>query len=410
MRHVLSLLLGLSFAAASFAAKPGIAPEKPADGPSVAVPGGFMVPYEVSLPGTDVKFTMIPVPAGSVTMLVDPEDSSRGSYEVATDPLWIGKHEVTWGEYRKFMELDKVFARLQILRTQHTADSAKVDAALADAQELLKVVTEPINSVDAITAPTSLYEPDATYESGDDPELPAVTMTPYAAKQYTKWLSRITGAEFRLPSEAEWQHAAAAGGEAPSGDDFADQVWFDENSDYSAQHVGTKAPNAFGLHDMLGNAAEFVLDAAAPEERAKLSGKKLSGMEAVVWPTTRSPRVAKGGFYDVTADECTVAGRLLSVDEKGTDESWKLDDPNVPVSPWWYTTTPAIGVGFRIVRPLEPMSSELKEKAWEEQAPEILKDVAARMREGRGKQDAARPELPAAVKQLESPEVKKLLD
>ncbi len=245
---------------------------------------------------------------------------------------------------------------------------------------------------------------------GMNQRLPAVTMTPYAAKQYTKWLSRITGAEFRLPSEAEWQHAAAAGGKEPTGEAFANQVWFDENADYVAQHVGMKAPNAFGLHDMLGNAAEFVLDAAAPDERAKLTGKKLSGAEAVIWPTTRSPRIAKGGYYDVTADECTIAGRLLSVDEKGTDESWKLDDPNVPVSPWWYTSAPATGVGFRIVRPLEPMSAEVRAKAWEEQAPEILKDVAARMREGRGKQDAARPELPAAVKQLESAEVKKLLD
>ncbi len=117
MRLLLSLLICLTIAAASRAADQGIVPGKPAEGPSVAVSGGFMIPYEQSLPGTDVTFTMIPVPAGKVTMLVDPEDSSQGSYEVATEPLWIGKHEVTWGEYRKFMELDKVFARLQILRT-----------------------------------------------------------------------------------------------------------------------------------------------------------------------------------------------------------------------------------------------------------------------------------------------------
>jgi formylglycine-generating enzyme len=409
MRHLLILLIGLSITAVSSAATPGIATEKPADGPSVAIPGGFMVPYEQPLPGSEVTFTMIPVPAGKVTMLVNSEDSTKGSYEVIIEPYWIGKCEVSWAEYWRFMELDKAFARLQILRNARSADAAKIDSALGSMKELSAVISAPPNEVDAVTAPTALYEADATYESGEEPELPAVTMTPYAAKQYTKWLSRITGADFRLPSEAEWQHAAAGGAE-PTGDDFADQVWFDENSDYAAQPVGTKAPNSFGLHDMLGNVAEFVLDAAAPEERGKLVGKKLSGLEAVVWPTTRSPRVAKGGYYDVTADQCSIAGRLLSVDEKGTDESWKLEDPNVPVSPWWYTSAPATGVGFRIVRPLEPMSADVRAKAWEEQAPEILKDVAARMREGRGKHDAARPELPAAVKQLESAEVKKLLD
>ncbi len=410
MQRLFGFLLSIGFTTIASAAQLGIATEKPAEGPSVAIPGGFMTAYEVTLPESDVTFRMIPVPGGTVTMLVDPDDPDKGSYEVAVDPFWMGACEVSWAEYWRFMDLNMAFARIQILRTAREADAEKVDEALVTAKELATVVSAAPNEVDAVTAPTALYEADATYESGEEPELPAVTMTPYAAKQYTKWLSRIIGADFRLPSEAEWQHAAAGGGEGPTGEEFADQVWFDENSDYAAQPVGTKKPNAFGLHDLLGNVAEFVLDAAAPADRAKLAGKKLRSSEAVIWPTTRSSRVAKGGYFDVTAEECTIAGRLLSIDDKGTDESWKLDDPNVPLSPWWYTSAPATGVGFRIVRPLEPMSAEIRTKAWEEQAPEILKDVAARLREGRGKRDAARPELPAAVEQLESAEVKKLLD
>ncbi len=41
----------------------------------------------------------------------------------------------------------------------------------------------------ALTVPTQLYEPTFTYEFGEEPNMPAITVTQYAAKQYTKWLS-----------------------------------------------------------------------------------------------------------------------------------------------------------------------------------------------------------------------------
>jgi formylglycine-generating enzyme required for sulfatase activity len=76
--------------------------------------------------------------------------------------MWVAKLEVRWDAYMEFMAL-------------------------------------------SITAPTPLYKPSHTFENGDEPDQPAVTMTQLAAQQFTKWLSAITGRRYRLPTEAEWE-------------------------------------------------------------------------------------------------------------------------------------------------------------------------------------------------------------
>jgi formylglycine-generating enzyme required for sulfatase activity len=85
------------------------------------------------------------------------------------------------------------------------------------------------------------------------------------AVDYTKWLSNLTGQEYRLPSEAQWEYAARAG--SPASYSFGDDetkldqyAWFNDNSGNETHPVGKKKPNAFGLYDMHGNVLEWVED------------------------------------------------------------------------------------------------------------------------------------------------------
>jgi formylglycine-generating enzyme required for sulfatase activity len=94
---------------------------------------------------------------------------------------------------------------------------------------------------------------------------PAINVSWDEARQYVKWLSMLTGQDYRLLSEAEWEYAARAGTTTPwsSGDDEAaldDYAWSHKNSDNRTHPVGQKKPNAFGLHDMHGNVWEWVED------------------------------------------------------------------------------------------------------------------------------------------------------
>jgi sulfatase modifying factor 1 len=387
---------------------PGLSKTKPESGPAVEFDGQFMIPYVEKLPGTDVSFVMMPVPGGEFLIGSPASEAERGEDEgpqvrVKVEPFWIGKTEVTWAEYQAYMAMYNAFKQLQTLASNRAEGEPKGDG---DAWTLVeshawKGSIDGDQDVDAVTSPTPLYMPDHTYMAGDQPDQPAVTMTQYAARQYTKWLSGITGQQYRLPTEMEWEYAARAGAKTAYsfGDDPAQldrYAWFTDNSEYATHPVATKEPNAWGLYDMHGNVAEWTLDQYAEDRYAKLGKGPVEAWKSVHWPTELYPRVIRGGSWLDEAPMARCAAR-----QKSEEDEWKLSDPNLPLSPWWYTEEPAMGVGMRLVRSLEPLTADEKQRVWEADVDELRKDVKSRLGEGRGALGVADTKLPAAVKAAE---------
>jgi formylglycine-generating enzyme required for sulfatase activity len=65
---------------------------------------------------------------------------------------------------------------------------------------------------------------------------------------------------YRLPTDAEWQYACKAGTTGYRYGEIDDIAWYADNSGGRVHDVGAKAPNPWGLHDMLGNVWEWCWD------------------------------------------------------------------------------------------------------------------------------------------------------
>ncbi len=139
--------------------------------------------------------------------------------------------------------------------------------------------------------------------------LPVEDVTWHDCQTFIQKLNELTGKEFRMPTEAEWEYAAR-GGKLSKGYKYAgsnsinDVAWYNGNSGNSTHDVGEKQPNELGLYDMSGNVYEWCQDWKAPYPRTPQTNP--AGAEE------GTNRVNRGGRWCGSARACRTSDRSMS--------------------------------------------------------------------------------------------------
>jgi formylglycine-generating enzyme required for sulfatase activity len=279
--------------------------------------------YEQSLPGSTLRFSMLPIPAGEFLLGSAATEKRREADEgpqqkIKLSAFWMSAHEVTRDAFDVFFKDENT--------------SANVD-------------------VDAITRPSPQYI-DLSWGMGKEGGYPVNSMSQMAALMYCRWLYDKTGIFYRLPTEAEWEYACRAGSSTAYyfGNDSTQldkYAWYAGNSEDKFHKVGEKLPNAWGLYDMLGNLMEWTMDHYEANRYSTLSG----ATDPMMAPNKKKyPKALRGGGFAQTAGELRSANRFAS------HPDWNIRDPQIPQSKWWLTD--GNWVGIRLVRPLQPPSAK----------------------------------------------------
>ncbi len=293
--------------------------------------------------GQKLSFEMVFIPGGKFAMGSPDIEPGRKphegpQHEVEIKPFYLCATETTWDLYFDYCD--------HVVDLRKRGDNGRGDP--------VKEAEEARNpAVDAITTATPhAHFVDITNGWGGG-KRPAMQVTWYSAMNFCKWLSKTTGKRYRLPTEAEWEHACRAGAATRYffGDDpekLGDYAWFDDNcaSDSGEQMthpVGEKKPNPWGLYDMLGNVCEWVVDFYSPTAYAESARSRPA--IAPEGPAKGKVHVARGGHYDSPAADLRCAARAFE------EPWWSREDPKEPKSKWFLPKRTFIG--FRVAREIE---------------------------------------------------------
>jgi WD40 repeat protein len=167
--------------------------------------------------GNDIKIEMVKIAGGTFVMGSPPDEKERGGDEtqhtVTLSGFYISKYKVT----------EKLW---------------KTVAALPRINKTLSV--------------------DPSDLKGDN--LPVTNISWGDAMEFCARLSRLTGKEYRLPTESEWEYACRAGTKGAYPGNLDEMTWYTKNANNMPHPVGLKKPNAWGLYDINGNGWEWCMD------------------------------------------------------------------------------------------------------------------------------------------------------
>lgn len=246
---------------------------------------------------------MVLVPAGEFTIGSPLSEAGRGEDEGPQrrvripKPLWVGRFEITRGEYRTFLS-----STGRTIQGGCVTDRAHKGTWAPDAR-------------------TNLNDPG--FEQTDNH--PVVCVTWDDARAYFDWLNERTEGGYRLLSEAEWEYVARAGGAEtyPWGISVHDGCRYANIGDrnmaaryagypyaecndgaLNTTAVGSYEANAFGLYDLLGNTGEWV------EDCASMDYGNLPSDGAPNRSGDCSRHIVRGGSWGAEVKDSRVANRI----------------------------------------------------------------------------------------------------
>lgn len=239
--------------------------------------------YDPSLP------EMVRVSGGSFTMgCIDGQDkdcspSEKPTHEVRLSNFFIGKYEVTNAEFAIFLN--------------DITDNPTRTIYPSEAVEEYRWGLQKIPGNETLQ-----WMPAKGYEKH-----PVVGVNWYWAKAYCDWLSRKTGQQYRLPTEAEWEYAARGGQNVSkkrflfSGSDQIDEVaWYQGNAK-NTYPVGQKNPNPLGIYDMSGNVYEWCQDWYGPYSAGNQNNPR--------GPASGQEKVMRGGSFGMFEESLYLSDR-----------------------------------------------------------------------------------------------------
>lgn len=253
---------------------------------------------------------MVSIPGGEFMMGSPADESGRGDDEgpqhrVRVKPFALGRTEVTVAQWREFAQLSGYQTEAE--RNAHVPGC---------------FTWSPEDAGWAWRAGRSWRDPGWSPKDKD----PVVCISWVDAQAYARWLDQHSGTRgWRLPSEAEWEYAARAGSTTarPWGDNpnlacahanGADRTNGPRGRNWIEPHAcrdrywyvapaGSYRPNAWGLHDMLGNVWEWVQDCHLPYGDAPGDGSAHEANDC-------RGRVVRGGAWDEPPDVLRSAARF----------------------------------------------------------------------------------------------------
>jgi len=169
------------------------------------------------------------------------DEEKKKVYTVHVEDFYIGKYEVTVQEFAAFVHATDYVTEVEKQQPQPTFGRNKSPHADANWRH---------------------DERGNLRKQEDYGQYPVIYIRWQDAQAYCEWLSKKSGATYRLPTEVEWEYAARDGskhcGYHYAGNHDASEVaWYYWSSESKLHPIGKKQPNALGLYDMCGNVQEW---------------------------------------------------------------------------------------------------------------------------------------------------------